>query len=56
MHNEFWYFLTCALDTIPFIYFLYQPLKGHLRTPFYVTLLINYAVMTVGSLGFVFFT
>lgn len=53
MHNEFWYFLACALDTIPFIYFLYQPLKGHLRCSFGATLAINYAVMLVGSLGFV---
>ena len=54
MHNEFWYFLTCALDTIPFIYFLYQPLKGHLRTSFHAALFINYALMAVGSTGFVY--
>ena len=53
MHNEFWYFLACALDTIPFIYFLYQPLKAHLRFPFPVTLIINYIPMILGSIGFV---
>lgn len=53
MHNEFWYFLACALDTIPFIYFLYQPLKGHLRCSFGATLAINYVVMLGGALGFV---
>ena len=51
--HELWYFLTCLLDTVPFLYFLYQPLKGHLRLPFPATLIINYTVMLVGSLGFV---
>ncbi len=53
MHNEFWYFLTCALDTVPFIYFLYQPLKRHLRFSLAATLSINYAVMLGGAVGFV---
>ncbi len=53
MHNEFWYFLACVLDTVPFIYFLYQPLKGHLRCSFGTTLAINYVIMLGGSLGFV---
>lgn len=53
MVNEFWYFLACALDTVPFIYFLYQPLKRHLRFSFGTTLAINYTVMLGGSLGFV---
>ncbi len=53
MHNEIWYFLTCALDTVPFIYFLYQPLRYHLRFSLRATLIINYAVMLLGSTGFV---
>ena len=53
MHNEIWYFLACALDTIPFIYFLYQPLKAHLRFSFPVTAAINYVIMLLASLGFV---
>ncbi len=53
MLNEFWYFLTCALDTIPFIYFLYQPLKHQLRFSFVTTLTVNYVLMLGGSTGFV---
>lgn len=53
MNNELWYLLTCALDTVPFVYFLYQPLKHHLRFSFAATLSINYLLMLGGSVGFV---
>ncbi len=53
MHTEIWYFLACALDTIPFIYFLYQPLKPHLRFSFRMTVAINYTIMLLASFGFV---
>lgn len=53
MPNDVWYFLTCALDTVPFIYFLYQPLRYHLRFSQKTTLIINYVLMLLGSAGFV---
>lgn len=53
MKHEFWYFLACALDTMPFVYLLYRPMRKHLRFPYWLTLLINHLIMLGAATGFV---
>lgn len=53
MKTEIWYFLACLLDTTPFIYLLYRPMRKHLRLPLWLTMLINHLIMLGAAVGFV---
>ncbi len=51
MWDKVWYVLACALDTLPFIYLLYRPMRPQLRLPMWLTLSLHYAVMLGAACG-----